>query len=77
MTHQQKVRFKGTKTWYQLEWNNIGFKEMDKEISNCSSIEELDEVVNALYPDSNFKYTIADKAPRTIVEKSKKKKKNG
>ena len=54
MIYQEKVSFNG-KEWYQLEWNDIEFNEFTKLTKDCNSIEDLEELVNSNYPDSNLK----------------------
>lgn len=57
--YQEKVSF-DNKVWYQIEWDKIDFHTLDytKEIKNCKNIDELEDVFNRLFPNSDFKSTV-------------------
>lgn len=60
--YQEKVSFDG-KLWYQLEWENVDFRtfENTEGVRNSKTIEELEEIVNKVFPNSNFKSTFIGK----------------
>lgn len=62
MIYQENVSFDG-KTWFRIEWSDIDFRTFDsiENIQECTSIEELEDIVNKVYPNSNFKYTYINK----------------
>lgn len=62
MTYKEKVTFDG-KLWYQLEWEDVEFKIFDntKEIQNSQNIEELENIMKEMFPNSNLKYTFIGK----------------
>lgn len=62
MMYQEKVSFDG-KLWYQLEWENVDFRtfENTEGVRNSKTIEELEEIVNKVFPNSNFKSTFIGK----------------
>lgn len=62
MTYQEKVSFDG-KLWYQLEWENVDFRtfENTEGVKDSKSIEELENIVEKAFPNSNFKSTFIGK----------------
>lgn len=60
MIYQEKVSFDG-KLWYQLEWKDIDFRTFEHEIKESESIEELEDTVTKVFPNSNFKATFIGK----------------
>lgn len=62
MIYQEKVSFDG-KLWYQLEWENVDFRtfENTEGVRDSKTIEELGEIVNKAFPNSNFKSTFIGK----------------
>ena len=60
--YQKKVSFNG-KVWYQLEWNDIDFYTFDniEGVKESNSIEELENIVLAAYPECNLKSTFIGK----------------
>ncbi len=62
MIYQEKVSFDG-KSWYQLEWKNVDFRtfENTEGVRDSKTIEELEEIVNKAFPNSNFKSTFIGK----------------
>lgn len=62
MIYQEKVTFDGT-LWYQLEWEDVDFPTFDhtKEIQDSKNIEELENVMKIMFPNSNLKSTFIGK----------------
>lgn len=62
MIYQEKVSFDG-KLWYQLEWESVDFRtfENTEGVRDSKTIEELEEIVNKAFPNSNFKSTFIGK----------------
>lgn len=54
-TYLKKVSF-DNKNWYQLQWNDVDFKEFDECGRDCNSIEEYASKILESFPHSQFEY---------------------
>lgn len=71
MIFQEKVSFDG-KQWYQLEWDDVEFYEIDKIIESCSDINSLLKSINDTYPKCNIRnYLLENHKPNKVIKKKK------
>lgn len=54
-TYMMKASFDGIH-WYQLEWQDVEFRNFEEVGKPCNSIEELNAKILEAFPDSNLKY---------------------
>lgn len=54
-TYMMKSSFDGIH-WYQLEWQDVEFRNFEEVGKPCNSIEELNAKILEAFPDSNLKY---------------------
>jgi len=70
--YQEKISF-NNKDWYQLEWNDIDFKDLGEISNKCSNIEELSSEILKKFPDSKLIYKYVGEKKNTVSNNKKKK----
>ena len=77
MNYMMKASFDEGKTWYQLEWVDINFKEIEKLGKDANSIDDLTEIIKKELPGIKFSYEyigeLNHKSSPKLSKKSKKK----
>lgn len=73
--YQMKTSFDNKATWYQLEWQDIEFKDFEVISKSCNDINELNSKILDTFPNCNLKYEYLGERKKYIIPKEKKKKK--
>ncbi len=71
--YQMKTSFDDRTTWYQLEWNDVEFRDFEKISKSCNNISELNSKILDAFPDCNLKYKYLGEyiIPKEIKKKKK------
>lgn len=70
-----KTSFDNRETWYQLEWQDVEFRDFEAISKPCNSISELNSKILYEFPNCQLKYEYLGERKKHIIPKETKRKK--